>query len=181
MAAPFAFRLWNSASLLSAAEIHADYGEGVPGPGDDGVVGREDKAGEWFQRRRLSAQKHERKRDKHAAPRRSVWQRNGNLRVFSQERCSQLEQRKVQLTEQGKCQLKRAKSICNMQPNDSLSEELHNVSVHLIMRYLHVLLSCIQIFIFLVNAGVYKVAKDARWDRFHAEWGALQSWVLHRP
>ncbi|XP_011620162.2 structural maintenance of chromosomes protein 5 isoform X1 [Takifugu rubripes] len=42
------------------------------------------------------------------------------------QRCSQLEQRKVQLTEQGKGQMKRAKSICNMQPNDSLSEELRN-------------------------------------------------------
>ncbi|TWW56589.1 structural maintenance of chromosomes protein 5 [Takifugu flavidus] len=42
------------------------------------------------------------------------------------QKCSQLEQRKAQLTEQGKGQMKRAKSICNMQPNDSLSEELRN-------------------------------------------------------
>lgn len=43
---------------------------------------------------------------------------------------------KVQLTEQGKDQMKRAKSICNMQPNDSLSEELRNVSVYVVPRYL---------------------------------------------
>uniref|UniRef100_A0A674PF14 Structural maintenance of chromosomes protein 5 n=1 Tax=Takifugu rubripes TaxID=31033 RepID=A0A674PF14_TAKRU len=45
-------------------------------------------------------------------------------------------QRKVQLTEQGKGQMKRAKSICNMQPNDSLSEELRNVRVYVIPPYL---------------------------------------------
>ncbi|KAM7412012.1 hypothetical protein PAMA_021807 [Pampus argenteus] len=42
------------------------------------------------------------------------------------QKCSRLEQRKVQLTEQCKGLLKTAKSICRMQPDESLPEDLHN-------------------------------------------------------
>lgn len=106
---------------------------------------------------------------------------DSNVRVFPQQRCSQLEQRKVQLTEQGKGQMKRAKSICNMQPNDSLSEELRIVSVYVIRRYPRVPSPLMQMVVSLVNAGIFKVARHSWWHRFHAEWGAVQSRVLHRP
>ncbi|XP_008411755.1 structural maintenance of chromosomes protein 5 isoform X1 [Poecilia reticulata] len=43
-----------------------------------------------------------------------------------EQRCSRLEQRKVQLTEQCKGLLKRAKSNCRMQPDEALSEELRH-------------------------------------------------------
>uniref|UniRef100_A0A8C9XX87 Structural maintenance of chromosomes protein 5 n=1 Tax=Sander lucioperca TaxID=283035 RepID=A0A8C9XX87_SANLU len=46
--------------------------------------------------------------------------------VFLQQKCSRLEQRKVQLTEQCKGLLKRAKTICRMQPDESLPEDLRN-------------------------------------------------------
>ncbi|TDH10762.1 hypothetical protein EPR50_G00077230 [Perca flavescens] len=42
------------------------------------------------------------------------------------QKCSRLEQRKVQLTEQCKGLLKRAKTICRMQPDESLPEDLRN-------------------------------------------------------
>ncbi|XP_012726060.2 structural maintenance of chromosomes protein 5 [Fundulus heteroclitus] len=42
----------------------------------------------------------------------------------TEQRCSRLELRKVQLTEQCKGLLKRAKSNCRMQPNEELSEDL---------------------------------------------------------
>uniref|UniRef100_A0A7N6BEC9 Structural maintenance of chromosomes protein 5 n=1 Tax=Anabas testudineus TaxID=64144 RepID=A0A7N6BEC9_ANATE len=42
------------------------------------------------------------------------------------QKCSRLEQRKVQLTELCKGLLKRAKSICRMQPDESLPEDLRN-------------------------------------------------------
>nr|XP_019945077.1 PREDICTED: structural maintenance of chromosomes protein 5 [Paralichthys olivaceus] len=42
------------------------------------------------------------------------------------QKCQRLEQRKVQLTEQCKGLLKRGKSICRMQPNESLPEDLCN-------------------------------------------------------
>ncbi|XP_034001220.1 structural maintenance of chromosomes protein 5 [Trematomus bernacchii] len=41
------------------------------------------------------------------------------------QKCIRLEQRKVQLTEQGKGLMKRAKSICRMQHDESLPQELH--------------------------------------------------------
>ncbi|XP_031701422.1 structural maintenance of chromosomes protein 5 [Anarrhichthys ocellatus] len=44
----------------------------------------------------------------------------------TEQRCSRLEQRKVQLTEQCKGLLKRAMSICKMHPNESLPEDLRN-------------------------------------------------------
>uniref|UniRef100_A0A3B4FA63 Structural maintenance of chromosomes protein 5 n=1 Tax=Pundamilia nyererei TaxID=303518 RepID=A0A3B4FA63_9CICH len=43
------------------------------------------------------------------------------------QKCSRLEQRKVQLTDQCKGLLKRAKAICKMQPDQSLPEDLRNV------------------------------------------------------
>lgn len=46
-----------------------------------------------------------------------------------QQRCSRLDQRKVQLTEQCKGLLKRAKSNCRMQQDEALSEDLRHVSV----------------------------------------------------
>uniref|UniRef100_A0AAX7T005 Structural maintenance of chromosomes protein 5 n=1 Tax=Astatotilapia calliptera TaxID=8154 RepID=A0AAX7T005_ASTCA len=42
------------------------------------------------------------------------------------QKCSRLEQRKVQLTDQCKGLLKRAKAICKMQPDQSLPEDLRN-------------------------------------------------------
>ncbi|XP_070695461.1 structural maintenance of chromosomes protein 5 [Pempheris klunzingeri] len=42
------------------------------------------------------------------------------------QKCSRLEQKKVQLTEQCKGLLKRAKMICRMQPDESLPEDLRN-------------------------------------------------------
>ncbi|KAA8591130.1 hypothetical protein FQN60_002073 [Etheostoma spectabile] len=42
------------------------------------------------------------------------------------QKCGRLEQRKVQLTEQCKGMLKRAKTICRMQPDESLPEDLRN-------------------------------------------------------
>ncbi|XP_040009669.1 structural maintenance of chromosomes protein 5 [Xiphias gladius] len=42
------------------------------------------------------------------------------------QKCNRLEQRKVQLTEQCKDLLKRAKSMCTMQPDESLPEDLRN-------------------------------------------------------
>ncbi|XP_034445618.1 structural maintenance of chromosomes protein 5 [Hippoglossus hippoglossus] len=42
------------------------------------------------------------------------------------QKCQRLEQRKVQLTEQCKGLLKRGKSICRLQPNESLPEDLCN-------------------------------------------------------
>uniref|UniRef100_A0AAQ4QR56 Structural maintenance of chromosomes protein 5 n=1 Tax=Gasterosteus aculeatus aculeatus TaxID=481459 RepID=A0AAQ4QR56_GASAC len=42
------------------------------------------------------------------------------------QKCSRLEQRKVQLTEQCKGLLKRAMSICKMRPDESLPEDLRN-------------------------------------------------------
>ncbi|XP_030589592.1 structural maintenance of chromosomes protein 5 [Archocentrus centrarchus] len=47
------------------------------------------------------------------------------LRTVDQK-CSRLEQRKVQLTDQCKGLLKRAKAICRMQPDESLPEDLRN-------------------------------------------------------
>ncbi|XP_074500603.1 structural maintenance of chromosomes protein 5 [Sebastes fasciatus] len=44
----------------------------------------------------------------------------------TEQKCSRLEQRKVQLTEQCKGLLKRAKAICRMQPDESLPEDLRN-------------------------------------------------------
>lgn len=49
--------------------------------------------------------------------------------VFPQQKCSQLEQRKVQLMEQCKGHRKRAMSICKMQDEDYLPEDLRNVRV----------------------------------------------------
>uniref|UniRef100_A0A8C2ZV97 Structural maintenance of chromosomes protein 5 n=1 Tax=Cyclopterus lumpus TaxID=8103 RepID=A0A8C2ZV97_CYCLU len=46
--------------------------------------------------------------------------------VFLQQKCSRLEQRKVQLTEQCKGLLKRAMAICKMKPDESLPEDLRN-------------------------------------------------------
>ncbi|CAG07476.1 unnamed protein product, partial [Tetraodon nigroviridis] len=43
------------------------------------------------------------------------------------QKCSQLEQRRAQLTEQCKGHMKRAMSICRMQSKDSLPEDLRNV------------------------------------------------------
>uniref|UniRef100_A0A3Q2E3Q6 Structural maintenance of chromosomes protein 5 n=1 Tax=Cyprinodon variegatus TaxID=28743 RepID=A0A3Q2E3Q6_CYPVA len=43
-----------------------------------------------------------------------------------EQRCSRLEQRKIQLTEQCKGLLKRAKSNCRMQPDEAISEDLRN-------------------------------------------------------
>uniref|UniRef100_A0A8C9XXF1 Structural maintenance of chromosomes protein 5 n=1 Tax=Sander lucioperca TaxID=283035 RepID=A0A8C9XXF1_SANLU len=51
------------------------------------------------------------------------------------QKCSRLEQRKVQLTEQCKGLLKRAKTICRMQPDESLPEDLRNVSVYHILFF----------------------------------------------
>ncbi|XP_042347147.1 structural maintenance of chromosomes protein 5 [Plectropomus leopardus] len=48
-----------------------------------------------------------------------------DIKTFDQK-CSRLEQRKVQLTEQCKGLLKRAKTICRMQPDESLPEDLRN-------------------------------------------------------
>ncbi|XP_026224608.1 structural maintenance of chromosomes protein 5 [Anabas testudineus] len=45
---------------------------------------------------------------------------------ITDQKCSRLEQRKVQLTELCKGLLKRAKSICRMQPDESLPEDLRN-------------------------------------------------------
>ncbi|XP_056278699.1 structural maintenance of chromosomes protein 5 [Pseudoliparis swirei] len=42
------------------------------------------------------------------------------------QKCSRLEQRKVQLTEQCKGLLKRAMAICKMKPDESLPKDLHN-------------------------------------------------------
>uniref|UniRef100_A0A8C4H0B5 Structural maintenance of chromosomes protein 5 n=1 Tax=Dicentrarchus labrax TaxID=13489 RepID=A0A8C4H0B5_DICLA len=42
------------------------------------------------------------------------------------QKCGRLDQRKVQLTEQCKGLLKRAKTICRMQPDESLPEDLRN-------------------------------------------------------
>lgn len=50
--------------------------------------------------------------------------------VFLQQKCKELEQRKIQLTEQCKDLLNRAKLICRMQADNSLPEDLHNVSVY---------------------------------------------------
>lgn len=50
-------------------------------------------------------------------------------RVLLQQKCGRLEQRKMQLTDQCKGLLKRAKAICRMQPDESLPEDLRNVSV----------------------------------------------------
>uniref|UniRef100_A0AAQ5X2H8 Structural maintenance of chromosomes protein 5 n=1 Tax=Amphiprion ocellaris TaxID=80972 RepID=A0AAQ5X2H8_AMPOC len=47
--------------------------------------------------------------------------------MFLQQKCSRLEQRKVQLTEQCKGLLKRAQATCRMQPDQSLPEDLCNV------------------------------------------------------
>ncbi|XP_068454351.1 structural maintenance of chromosomes protein 5 [Clinocottus analis] len=44
----------------------------------------------------------------------------------TEQKCSRLEQRKVQLTEQCKGLLKRAMSICKMKPDESLPEDLRN-------------------------------------------------------
>uniref|UniRef100_A0A3Q3MHI9 Structural maintenance of chromosomes protein 5 n=1 Tax=Labrus bergylta TaxID=56723 RepID=A0A3Q3MHI9_9LABR len=44
----------------------------------------------------------------------------------TEQRCSRLEQRKAQLTEQCKGLLKRAKSICRMQADEALPEDLRN-------------------------------------------------------
>ncbi|XP_037629733.1 structural maintenance of chromosomes protein 5 [Sebastes umbrosus] len=44
----------------------------------------------------------------------------------TEQKCSRLEQRKVQLTEQCKGLLKRAKTICRMTPDESLPEDLRN-------------------------------------------------------
>lgn len=49
--------------------------------------------------------------------------------VFLQQICGRLEQRKVQLTELCKGMLKRAKTICRMQHDESLPEDLRNVSI----------------------------------------------------
>uniref|UniRef100_A0A8D3CBS3 Structural maintenance of chromosomes protein 5 n=1 Tax=Scophthalmus maximus TaxID=52904 RepID=A0A8D3CBS3_SCOMX len=51
------------------------------------------------------------------------------VHVYLQQKCNRLEQRKVQLTEQCKGLLRRAKSTCRMQPDESLPEDLRNVSV----------------------------------------------------
>uniref|UniRef100_A0A8C4GZP8 Structural maintenance of chromosomes protein 5 n=1 Tax=Dicentrarchus labrax TaxID=13489 RepID=A0A8C4GZP8_DICLA len=53
--------------------------------------------------------------------------------VLLQQKCGRLDQRKVQLTEQCKGLLKRAKTICRMQPDESLPEDLRNVSVNYIV------------------------------------------------
>uniref|UniRef100_A0A4W6CRY0 Structural maintenance of chromosomes protein 5 n=1 Tax=Lates calcarifer TaxID=8187 RepID=A0A4W6CRY0_LATCA len=45
------------------------------------------------------------------------------------QKCNRLEVRKTELTEQCKGLLKRAKSICRMQSDESLPEDLHNVSL----------------------------------------------------
>nr|XP_040049541.1 structural maintenance of chromosomes protein 5 [Gasterosteus aculeatus aculeatus] len=45
---------------------------------------------------------------------------------ITEQKCSRLEQRKVQLTEQCKGLLKRAMSICKMRPDESLPEDLRN-------------------------------------------------------
>ncbi|CAG6021385.1 unnamed protein product [Menidia menidia] len=42
------------------------------------------------------------------------------------QKCSRLEQRKVQLTEQCRGLLRRAKSVCRMQPDETLPEDLRN-------------------------------------------------------
>lgn len=52
--------------------------------------------------------------------------------VSLQQKCSQLEQRKVQLTEQCKGLLRRAKTICKMQTDEPFPEDLRNVSIHYI-------------------------------------------------
>ncbi|XP_047187270.1 structural maintenance of chromosomes protein 5 [Scophthalmus maximus] len=44
----------------------------------------------------------------------------------TEQKCNRLEQRKVQLTEQCKGLLRRAKSTCRMQPDESLPEDLRN-------------------------------------------------------
>lgn len=130
--APFTFLLWTPASLSSAAEDQADDGEGAPDSGDRGVGGREDKAGERFPRRRRCAQNHgcEGWRTQSAV----LLDRAGVtcvcVCVCLQQKCNQLEQRKVQLTIQCKEQQKKAMSICKMQAKDDLPEDLRNVSVH---------------------------------------------------
>ncbi|AWP09603.1 putative structural maintenance of chromosomes protein 5-like [Scophthalmus maximus] len=66
----------------------------------------------------------------------------------TEQKCNRLEQRKVQLTEQCKGLLRRAKSTCRMQPDESLPEDLRNVSVdHSVITetsllYLYRIISC---------------------------------------
>lgn len=60
-------------TLLSAAESQADHGEGVPGSGHGGPVGREDQAGEGLQGRGLPAQIHGSKGATDAERRTAPW------------------------------------------------------------------------------------------------------------
>ena len=57
------------------------------------------------------------------------------VHVSLQQKCTRLEQRKVQLHEQCKGLLKRAKTICRMQSDESLPEDLRNVSVYFITEW----------------------------------------------
>lgn len=58
--------------------------------------------------------------------------------VFLQQKCARLEQKKVQLTENCKGLLRRAKTTCKMQADESLPEDLRNVSVYYIACLYHV-------------------------------------------
>uniref|UniRef100_A0A8D3DZZ0 Structural maintenance of chromosomes protein 5 n=1 Tax=Scophthalmus maximus TaxID=52904 RepID=A0A8D3DZZ0_SCOMX len=56
----------------------------------------------------------------------------------TEQKCNRLEQRKVQLTEQCKGLLRRAKSTCRMQPDESLPEDLRNVILKIVYNVLMV-------------------------------------------
>lgn len=122
-------------SAWPSAESQADDGEGASGVGDGGADGREEQTGEWLQRRCLWAEDHWCKYLDGELARLRI----GRFCIadlcllvmfgFFKQKCSRLEQRKVQLTDQCKGLLKRAKAICKMQPDQSLPEDLRNVSV----------------------------------------------------